>query len=700
MAVTVLVGMSMLAQNAVAQTRVGLHVTQEELNIWKERAASGPYKSTGDVSANSPGDWNRIMNNANAFLTNPSADRWAGQTTATCAVTWGPEPGRRLGNRLRDAAFYYLITGDVRYRDTVRNELLAQAAVPGTNFADSTRWCPGLGDANPTFDYANWLTRLIFGYDYIRSGLSTADKNTLDTWFYNAGVFWEKNIDIGERTYRFPKRNQGDYSVNTGTSVNVYVRITHYGGWTAHEWHRAWTNRGMAQARFFTLAGILTNNTWLKNQGKRFVKEWLKYSVFPDNTPSEFDRWESSDPDLGWGYTGLVLGSVLTIADSLARTSDLELYNYVTSEGLYGTQGGPKSILGVIRLYMQHIDGKTARYGTDQASQNGTLNYRIDDFNPPNSSARNNDTFVANGNVFYKDSYVKSVYMRTAPNTRAYPGSPATGGYAAWGGEWGVYPGVLFMFGDMEEKVGPYSTGTQIPTVNLTATPSIIAPAQSSNLTWSTTNASSCSASDGWTGTKATSGTQAVTATQTTVYTLSCTGTGGIATKSVTVSVSSSGTSSGSNLANSTTLIAHSNNFSTTYDRGPENLWDGDVITDEGSTGNTGISSFWVEFDFGSLHDLTKARLFGDADGNWICQTWTIQHKQNQSDSYATVFANSPCNGNQWFEQPLNGSKARFVRVTIFGNPTIPATQARELQIQGTPILPPNPPTSLSITQS
>ena len=32
-----------LEQSTTAQTRLGLHVTQEELNIWKQRAQSGPY---------------------------------------------------------------------------------------------------------------------------------------------------------------------------------------------------------------------------------------------------------------------------------------------------------------------------------------------------------------------------------------------------------------------------------------------------------------------------------------------------------------------------------------------------------------------------------------------------------------------------------------------------------------------------------
>ena len=66
------------------------------------------------------------------------------------------------------------------------------------------------------------------------------------------------------------------------------------------------------------------------------------------------------------------------------------------------------------------------------------------------------------------------------------------------------------------------------PTVTLAATPSSIAHGGASTLTWSSTNATSCTASGGWSGTKATGGSQSTgPLTATTTYSLSCTGTGG-----------------------------------------------------------------------------------------------------------------------------------------------------------------------------
>lgn len=83
------------------------------------------------------------------------------------------------------------------------------------------------------------------------------------------------------------------------------------------------------------------------------------------------------------------------------------------------------------------------------------------------------------------------------------------------------------------------SNATAAPTVSLTANPASIASGQSSSLTWSSTNATSCTASGGWTGTRTTSGTQSVSPASTMNYTLSCTGTGGTAQQTATVTVSS-----------------------------------------------------------------------------------------------------------------------------------------------------------------
>ena len=92
--------------------------------------------------------------------------------------------------------------------------------------------------------------------------------------------------------------------------------------------------------------------------------------------------------------------------------------------------------------------------------------------------------------------------------------------------------------GGTSTPAGATVTVAPTPTATLTANPTTIASGVSSTLTWSSTNATSCAASDGWTGTETTSGTKSVSPTSTTTYTLTCTGVGGTsAPASATVTV-------------------------------------------------------------------------------------------------------------------------------------------------------------------
>ncbi len=82
------------------------------------------------------------------------------------------------------------------------------------------------------------------------------------------------------------------------------------------------------------------------------------------------------------------------------------------------------------------------------------------------------------------------------------------------------------------------------PTVTLNATPSTTVAYQGSiTLTWSSTDATSCTASGAWFGAKATSGNQTLTnLTAGGTYTLSCIGSGGSAIQSTAVTVSNADT--------------------------------------------------------------------------------------------------------------------------------------------------------------
>jgi hypothetical protein len=94
------------------------------------------------------------------------------------------------------------------------------------------------------------------------------------------------------------------------------------------------------------------------------------------------------------------------------------------------------------------------------------------------------------------------------------------------------------------------SDSTPAPVVTLSASPTSVTAGQASTLTWSATNATSCTATNGWGGTKTASGTQSTGALSTssnTTFALECVGPGGRGSASVTVTVTAptSGSSGG-----------------------------------------------------------------------------------------------------------------------------------------------------------
>ncbi len=90
-------------------------------------------------------------------------------------------------------------------------------------------------------------------------------------------------------------------------------------------------------------------------------------------------------------------------------------------------------------------------------------------------------------------------------------------------------------------------TAPPVPTVSIAVSPTSITVGQSATVTWSSTNATSCTASGTWSGAEATSGTLSVSpsATGTASYALACTGAGGTANGAATLTVAAAASGSG-----------------------------------------------------------------------------------------------------------------------------------------------------------
>ncbi len=483
---TTLLGLSTPAQASAATSKwLGLHYTAEELAIWRRRAQVGPYKTRDDVVQNSPGSWDRIAANAQRFLANPAAVRHvqkdsSGQPVTTCVQKNAPEPvmsDTAGSSLLRDAAFYYLITGETAYRDAVKAELLWQAREPTTDFSNRAIWCPGvIYDINPSFALAHWQTKLLHAYDYLgRASFTATELQLLDRWHYQAANFWRMDLNKSFDAL-FVDRWNGNYTRSSFILTHDGCgsgKTAYYGSKPICAMARYYNNRKLANTRYVGLVAIYLHQHGftaatdmsladLKKTAKLVVKEFVKYSVYPEGFVGDFERWTATLPDLGWGYGMTTVGPALTLADAFARAGDTELYEYETHEGYYGTEapeGSPaKSLRFALRALARYIDDTYERYGT--ASSSGLVReFRIDSYNEAtNWYALHDVAIMPPANIYYRDLYLQSTYLRKGPNRPGYPLRVATsaGGQTPWVGEGAIFPGVLFMWGQLEDQIWPY----------------------------------------------------------------------------------------------------------------------------------------------------------------------------------------------------------------------------------------------------
>jgi hypothetical protein len=182
------------------------------------------------------------------------------------------------------------------------------------------------------------------------------------------------------------------------------------------------------------------------------------FAVARDGTIADQFRWnDAGNPQVGYGYAGTILGSIITVVDHLARAGDAELYAYETSFGHYGWEGGPKSLRLVMQRYARLALGerrmgegalayasKEAVHTPDKLIGPGVTNIQ--------------EIYLIPANLYYRDATVKKAYSRPLPKTSR------AGGYDAFGGDWGTYPGLRFMFGGLESVVWPYPGKQPLPT--------------------------------------------------------------------------------------------------------------------------------------------------------------------------------------------------------------------------------------------
>jgi hypothetical protein len=134
------------------------------------------------------------------------------------------------------------------------------------------------------------------------------------------------------------------------------------------------------------------------------------------------------------------------------------------------------------------------------------------------------------------------------------------------------------------------------PAVSLSAAPNTVAPGGSTLLTWSSSNATSCSATGAWSGVKDTSGSQTLTSiAATSTYTLSCTGGGGSTTRSATVNVTGAAGTGVNGAVDSSLLNRHQESTNVVYAFAGFNTTSGTPVATASVTQDSGACTFRYE---------------------------------------------------------------------------------------------------------
>jgi hypothetical protein len=463
-----------LSLPGIAQT--GLHYTPAEVAIWKQRAVSGPYRVKGDAQANSPGDWARISDNANKFLANPLAELYS----KTVYKGNGCVPNANQGSgyadtqnpattaeKMRDAGFYYLITGDAKYANAVRSAIMADANSPLLDFTNTSRWCPGnINDIAPGFIISEWLTRSLYAYDYIKAFLSDADKSKLNAWFLGAATYMRSNLDPNLDGI-YVNRSAGDYTLSKSAlkSESGAGSLMYFGGPKARWVSRQYNNRRASMAALIGIVGVFLNDNTLKASGKRFFKETIMVSIYPTGYFVDFLRGvDNADNNPEKGYSYSTQGTLFMLADALARSGDTELYEWAKVDGTTSATSGVdassdgKTIKGLkmhIKAMLDLRNHKKVIYATAKTANVGKEYYIVDGITPGGNYSVW-DIMYAVPNLYYKDKYILDSYTRKADGAIPYPVKAQTSGASPAWGTLGQYPGILFMFGQMEGKVWPF----------------------------------------------------------------------------------------------------------------------------------------------------------------------------------------------------------------------------------------------------
>jgi len=355
---------------------------------------------------------------------------------------------------MMSAAYAAMITENSNVVNSIITELVWHAGRPNLNFANRTLYpYDYYNDANPLFIIDIWVIDLIMAYDICRAmnAGTTSQRNTIENWFLALADLNEQMVhrNLSGSSPGFSNRKSNSYT-SRHSVVNTWLRSsTRRSNGTIVEHlnvSQHYNNRRQAMAGLYGLVGALTNNTFYKEEYKRFMREWLMFgnrttanqATFPDH-----DRGGDTFPQQGLQYDLGGIGHWMPAAEAIARQGDTSLYDFSSSEGsAHSTWGSNhhKTMKQVLEQRIRWIDGTiTPQYkgsgDPPSSSVAGNEDHRI------KSRTTGNLEFVVDGfmlfpAIYYNEPSWVNVIMRQGTPTGFTSNLRHQGSITGWRNDW------------------------------------------------------------------------------------------------------------------------------------------------------------------------------------------------------------------------------------------------------------------------
>ena len=459
----------------------GMSWAPNEVDAWRARAASGPFKTANDAFTGAPGDWTRILANADACVA-------SGNESLATNIYTDATAGVDRGYRCRDAAFVWLVNPATATYTRAQYFTAAETALLALCNAASNQIELACIVNDSPLGAPQMFSRMALAYDYLRGGMSAPNRQTVENRLRLAGDFFHQWLNLTLWRNTFPGSPLGDYTYLAGNAGQVgdaaffndgsgrgqyaYVdstpvrrnRVTNIGA--------SYNNRKAEMVYALALIACVLLEPVFADAAVRDNKEFLMFGVNGDGSLHEWgDRaFDYQYPQQGRIYGSTQVACYAGTAEFMRRAfGDLTLYQFTTTAQLVDSKigvGPHKSLKLVIETELDLRARLKDWWAVNPAVTNDASQIRTDthhmgrqetvvgDFG---SQSDGKDITYITAAIGYESlgdyefaTKVRRILLRDRSyysNLEAFPGTSGTPIIsAALQGVWDVSPGVCFQW--------------------------------------------------------------------------------------------------------------------------------------------------------------------------------------------------------------------------------------------------------------